>query len=89
MPLTTGEKFVSDFWRGITPRTRVIFISHITSSTAIIFPIKEILRRAREAGIITIVDGAHVPGQLSLNLDSLGADFYGGNLHKCSTRMAK
>jgi isopenicillin-N epimerase len=81
-PLEKEESFVEDFWRGVTPRTRVIFIGHITSPTAIIFPIKEIIRRAREAGIISIVDGAHVPGQLPLHLDSLGADFYGGNLHK-------
>lgn len=82
LPLTTADQFVEDFWQGVTKNTRVIFLSHITSPTAIIFPIKEIVRRAREAGIITIIDGAHVPGQLPLNLDSLGADFYGGNLHK-------
>jgi len=82
LPLTTEEKFANDFWQGVTDRTRVIFISHITSPTAIIFPIKEIIRRAREAGIITVIDGAHVAGQLSLHLDSLDADFYGGNLHK-------
>ena len=81
-PIKTKESFIKDFWRGVTSRTRVIFISHITSPTAIIFPIQEIILRAREAGIITIVDGAHVPGQLPLHLDSLGADFYGGNLHK-------
>lgn len=82
LPLTTADQFVEDFWQGVTKNTRIIFLSHITSPTAIIFPIKEIVRRAREAGIITIIDGAHVPGQLPLNLDSLGADFYGGNLHK-------
>jgi isopenicillin-N epimerase len=82
LPLVTEEKFIDDFWRGVTPQTRVIFLSHITSPTAIIFPVKEIVRRAREAGIITIIDGAHVPGQLPLHLDSLGVDFYGGNLHK-------
>lgn len=82
LPLTTEEKFVEDFWRGVTPRTRVIFLSHITSPTAIIFPVKEVIRRAREAGILTIIDGAHAPGQLPLHLDTLGADFYGGNLHK-------
>jgi isopenicillin-N epimerase len=82
LPLTTEEKFVNDFWQGVTSKTRLIFISHITSPTAIIFPIKEIIHRARQVGILTVIDGAHVPGQLSLHLDSLGADFYGGNLHK-------
>jgi isopenicillin-N epimerase len=81
-PLTTEENFIHGFWQSVTPRTRVIFISHITSPTALIFPIKEIIRRGREAGILTIIDGAHVPGQIPLHLDSLGADFYCGNLHK-------
>ena len=82
VPLVSAEKFAEDFWKGVTPRTRVIFISHITSPTAIIFPLDEILQYAREANIITIVDGAHAPGHIPLQLDSLGADFYGGNLHK-------
>lgn len=82
LPLTTEQRFIEDLWQGVSSNTRVIFLSHITSPTAIIFPIKEIIRRAREAGIITIIDGAHVAGQISLQLDALGADFYGGNLHK-------
>lgn len=81
-PLTTEEDFIDSFWQGVTPHTRVIFISHITSSTALILPIQEIVRRAREAGIITVIDGAHAPGQIPLHLDSLNADFYCGNLHK-------
>lgn len=79
--LTSHADFIESFWQAVTPRTRVIFLSHITSPTAIIFPIQEIIRRAREKGIITIIDGAHVPGQLPLDLNSLGADFYCGNLH--------
>ena len=80
--LTSQDDFVESFWRGVTSRTRVIFLSHITSPTATIIPVEKIIQRAREKGIITVVDGAHVAGQLPLHLDSLGADFYGGNLHK-------
>lgn len=81
-PLVSEERFVNDFWSGVTANTRVIFLSHITSTTAIIFPVEKIIQRARKAGMITILDGAHGPGQIPLNLDLLGADFYGGNLHK-------
>jgi isopenicillin-N epimerase len=81
-PVSTIDAFVDAFWKGVTPHTRVIFISHITSPTAIIFPIKELCSRARKAGIITIIDGAHGPGQIPLSLDDLGADIYCGNLHK-------
>lgn len=82
LPVTTHAAFVEDFWKGVTPKTKVIYISHITSPTALIFPVKEICRRAREAGILSIVDGAHVPGQIPLDLTDIDADFYSGNLHK-------
>lgn len=82
LPVTTVEAFVEAFWQGVTPRTRVIFISHITSPTALVFPIAAIVQRARDAGIITVVDGAHVPGHLPLDLTALGADVYSGNFHK-------
>lgn len=80
--LSSHDAFVTSFWSGVTPKTRVIFLSHITSPTAIIFPIEAIIQRARAHGILTVIDGAHAPGQIPLQLDALGADFYGGNLHK-------
>lgn len=82
LPLPDPSEFVELLWGKVTPRTRVIFISHITSVTALIFPIAEICARARAQGILTVIDGAHVPGHLPLNLDQLGADFYTGNFHK-------
>ena len=82
LPMVDEYAVADAIWSGVTQRTKVIFMSHITSPTALILPAAEICRRAREAGIITIIDGAHVPGQLPLNLDELGADFYSGNCHK-------
>ncbi len=82
LPVTTRVDFVERFWAGVTGRTRVIFLSHITSPTALIFPAAEICRRARAAGILTVVDGAHAPGQISLNLSQVGADIYAGACHK-------
>jgi isopenicillin-N epimerase len=82
LPVTTPEAFVERFWSGITPRTRAIFLSHITSPTALIFPVQEICRRARAAGILSIIDGAHTVGQIPLDLTALGADFYSSNCHK-------
>lgn len=82
LPVTTHADFVEHFWAGVTGRTRIIFLSHITSPTALTFPVAEICRRARAAGIVTIIDGAHAPGQTPLNLAELGADIYAGACHK-------
>lgn len=77
-----ARPFLDELWKGVTPRTRVIFLSHITSPTALLFPVEAVIQRARREGILTVIDGAHAPGQIPLRLDELGADFYGGNLHK-------
>jgi isopenicillin-N epimerase len=81
LPVESKYEFVETFWTGVTPKTKIIFLSHITSPTALIFPLKEICRRARQAGFLTIVDGPHAPGQIPLDLTTLGADFYTGACH--------
>lgn len=82
LPITSAEALIEQLWQGVTPRTRALVISHITSPTALIFPVAEVCRRAAAQGIVTIIDGAHAPGQIDLALDDIGADFYTGNLHK-------
>lgn len=88
LPLTTKEDFLKKFFSQVTKNTKLIFVSHITSSTALILPVKEICDKAKELGIHTLIDGAHAPSQIKLNLKEIDPDFYTGNLHKwlCSPK---
>lgn len=90
VPYTSDADFMAQLWAGVTARTRVIVVSHLTSPTAIRFPVAAVVARARAAGILTVIDGAHTPGQLPLGLDALGADYYLGNFHKwfCAPKSA-
>lgn len=82
LPTVSCEEILEQFWQGVTPHTKLIFISHITSPTALCLPVEAICAKARQAGIYTLVDGAHAVGQIPLDLDSIGADWYVGNCHK-------
>lgn len=82
LPYESAEAFAEAFFAETSSKTKAIVISHITSPTALVFPVEQICRRARESGILTIVDGAHAPGQLPLDLAAIGADMYSGNFHK-------
>jgi isopenicillin-N epimerase len=78
LPATAADDLLGAF----TPRTRALFVSHISSPTALRFPVEELCARARAADVLTIVDGAHAPGQIDLDVTAIGADFYAGNCHK-------
>jgi len=82
MPLTSEAAFTDAIVGAMTERTRVLFLSHITSPTALVFPIERSIAEARRRGIWSVIDGAHTPGHIPLDLDKLGADFYSGNCHK-------
>lgn len=77
-PQTIVEAFVQAF----RPETRLLFFSHVLSPTGLILPAKEICAEARKRGILTVVDGAHTPGMVPLNVTEIAADFYCANLHK-------
>lgn len=82
LPIVSKDQFIEDFFKGLTPRTKLVFISHITSATALRLPVEEICAIAKEKGLMTFVDGAHIPGHLPLDLSTLNADIYTGACHK-------
>jgi isopenicillin-N epimerase len=81
-PLRSPSEVVEAIVRGITPRTRLALLDHITSPTGLVLPVAELVAELRARGIVTLIDGAHAPGMVPLDLRSLGADYYVGNLHK-------
>jgi isopenicillin-N epimerase len=89
-PCASEAEALEEIWRGVSPHTKALFLSHITSPTALQLPVAALCQRARTAGLLTVIDGAHAPGQIDLDLNSLGADFYVGNCHKwlCSPKGA-
>lgn len=82
LPVISKEAIIEQFWKGYSNKTKAIFISQITSTTALRLPVKEICEMAKEKELLTIVDGAHVPGHIPLNLAELKADIYTGACHK-------
>jgi len=81
-PLTSPTEVVETVIGGLSSRTRAAVIDHVTSPTGLVFPIEELVAELENRGVTTIVDGAHAPGMLDLDLAGIGAPFYTGNCHK-------
>ncbi|KAL5477196.1 hypothetical protein EMCRGX_G023951 [Ephydatia muelleri] len=84
LPVSSKEALVQLYRKELEahPTTKIVLVDHISSPISIVMPVKEIVQVCHEKGVRVIVDGAHAPGQLALNMAEIGADYYTGNLHK-------
>lgn len=82
LPVRSADEIVQRVLAGITPATRLLVVDHITSPTAIIFPVERIVAECARRGVDVLIDGAHAPGMLPLDVPRIGAAYYAGNLHK-------
>jgi isopenicillin-N epimerase len=81
-PLESVEQITQAILEKVSDRTQLVLLDHITSQTGLIFPLNELVQQLRQQGIDTLIDGAHAPGMMPLNLTELGATYYTGNCHK-------
>jgi isopenicillin-N epimerase len=81
-PIESADAILRTIVSALSPRTRLLVIDHVTSPTAIVFPVAEIISACASRNVDVLIDGAHAPGMLDLNIAELGAAYYSGNLHK-------
>jgi isopenicillin-N epimerase len=90
LPIRHPEQVVEAILAGVTPHTRLALISHVTSPSGLVFPIETIVRELDRLGVDTLVDAAHAPGQVPVDMNALGAAYWTGNGHKwlCGPKVA-
>lgn len=81
-PLSTEEDIVQPILAAVTPRTTLALLDHVTSQTGLVWPVARLVRELAARGVETLVDGAHAPGMVPVELEALGAAYYTGNCHK-------
>ena len=82
LPISDEDELVDAIMSRVTRRTRLMLIDHVTSVSALVMPLEKLVPALQSQGVMVLVDGAHAPGMLTIDLDELGADFYTGNCHK-------
>jgi isopenicillin-N epimerase len=82
LPLTSSEDLFERITSAVTPRTRLVVLDHISSPSGLVFPVQRLCAHFRDLGITTLVDGAHGPGSVDVDVLEIGADYYTGNMHK-------
>ena len=89
-PCAGPDEIVAAVMAKVSDRTRLVLLDHVTSQTGMVLPVAEIVAKLNEQGIESLIDGAHAPGMVDLDLDSLGATYYTGNCHKwiCAPKVA-
>ena len=81
-PIDSPQQVMAAVIERVSPKTRLALLDHVTSQTGLIFPIQELVKQLQQRGVDTLVDGAHAPGMIPLNLEEIGATYYTGNCHK-------
>lgn len=82
LPINRPQEIVDALVAAMNPRTRLVVVDHVTSPTALVFPVEQLARECRARNIELLVDGAHVPGMLDVDVDAIGCTYWTGNLHK-------